>query len=350
MQRDRRRLARVVQETLGSSFSRARREVEVGHVLVNGVVTFNAGCWVSPTDAVLHRPNLPRRTAPARTPPIEVLFLDGDVVVVNKPSGLLTHPTLDKEEDTVVSRTAAAAERRSGRSRRVHIVHRLDRDTSGVMVLALTHVAAESLQRQFRSHSVERRYLALVRGVLAREVVVARSIGRPRAGARRAALAPGTGGRPAHTVLRPSEPLGPVTLVEAELGTGRTHQVRVHLSYLHHPVLGDPVYGEPKSDPVEVLRLALHAAHLSFVHPGTGQRLTFTAPLPPDLAHVVTRLRVRPGPRARPQPAVAPDRARSEAAKPPPLPRTQRRPARAHGSGSAAPRPRRRSARPRPAR
>ena len=319
-------------------------------MLVNGVVTFDAGCWVSPTDGVAHRPNLPRRTAPARTPPIEVLFLDGDVVVVNKPAGLLTHPTFDKEDDTVVSRTAAEVERRSGRSRRVHVVHRLDRDTSGVMALALTHLAAESLQRHFRSHSVERRYLALVRGALTREVVVARSIGRPRAGARRAALAPGTGGRPAHTVLRPSEPLGPVTLVEAELGTGRTHQVRVHLSYLRHPVLGDPVYGEPKTDPVEVARLALHAAQLSFVHPGTGARLTFTAPLPPDLARVVERLRARPGPRSRPQPATAPDRARSEGAKPPPLPRTQRRPARARRSGSAEPRPRRRPAKPRPAR
>ncbi len=134
-----------------------------------------------------------------------------------------------------------------------------------------------------------------------------RSIGRPRPGARRAALAPGTGGRAARTVLRPLERLGPATLVEAELGTGRTHQVRVHLAFLGHPVLGDPVYGDPETDPFSIGRLALHAAVLGFVHPRDGRE----APLPA-------------GPAARLQ--------RAAGAAPPPPPRRVARPRAATGA------------------
>ncbi len=342
-----RRLARAAQELLGSSYSRAKRQVLLGHMLVNGKVVTDPGANVAPSDVVEYNPNLPRRARAPKTPPIEILHLDTDVLVVNKPAGLLVHPTAEGDQDTVLSRAAAELERRTGHHRRLLVVHRLDRDTSGVLVLALSHAAAEQLQSQFRAHAVERRYLALVRGDLAGEILVARGIGRPRPGARRAALAPGTGGRPAHTVVRPLEQLGGLTLVEAELGTGRTHQVRVHLSYLGHPVLGDRVYGDPATDPIEPGRLALHAAVLGFVHPATGKRLEFRKEPPRDFNHALELAR-----RRRPRQNVKaverhprPDRGESAAASAPPRPRTPRRRA-----GGVAPTPPGRKTHPRPAR
>ena len=325
-----RRLARAVEALLGTSYSRAKREVLVGHVLVNGAVVTDPGALVGPADEVAHAPSLPRRERAPKTPPIEVLFADDEVVVVNKPAGLLVHPTIEGEQDTVLARAAAELQRRTGRHRRVLVVHRLDRATSGVMVLAITHTAAEHLHRQFRFHTVERLYLALARGDFLREELVERSIGRPRPGARRAALAPGTGGRAARTVLRPLERLGPATLVEAELGTGRTHQVRVHLAYLGHPVLGDPVYGDPETDPFSIGRLALHAAVLGFVHPITGERLHFRLAPPADFSALLAQLRRR-------------HHAAPHVPAPPPTPRGRR------AGATASPRPRPRKPRPRAA-
>jgi 23S rRNA pseudouridine1911/1915/1917 synthase len=294
-----RRLARAVQELLGGSYSHAKDEVEAGHVTVNGAVITSAGAWVGDGDVVAHRPELPRRTRAPRTPPLPIVHLDEHVLVIDKPSGLLVHPTADGEQDTVLSRGAAELARREARPGRLFVVHRLDQGTSGVMVLGRSHGAAEALQDQFRVHGVTRRYLALVRGDVREEVVIERDIGRPRPGARRGALAPGRGGQRALTTVRPVKRGGAATLVEAELGTGRTHQVRVHLSYLGHPVLGDAIYGDPKSDPVEITRLALHAAHLGFRHPESGEWIEFNVALPPDLARAWQKL-ARSGTRSHP--------------------------------------------------
>lgn len=320
-----RRLARVVQELLASPYAHAKREVEIGHVMVNGDIVSDPGALVAEGDEVAHDPNRPRRRRPQAAPPVEVLYLDDDLVVVLKPAGLLVHPTWEGERDTLVARTAAAIQRRTGRPGRPLVVHRLDRDTSGVVVLARRHDVATALQAQFRTHAIERRYLALVAGDFDREQVVERNIGRPRAGARRAALRPGAG-QPAKTVLRAAERFGKATLVEAELHTGRTHQVRVHLSYLGHPVLGDAVYGDPRSDPVEVPRLALHAAHLSFLHPGKGELMTFRAAFPADLLPALGRLRRAPSRADSPAPP-----ATGAGATPPPPPRS--RPPRGGGAG-----------------
>jgi 23S rRNA pseudouridine1911/1915/1917 synthase len=346
------RLARRLQEIMGSSFSRAKREVLIGHATVDGEVVTDPGRLLRPGAAVAHQPGLPRLSARPQGPGIAVLHLDDDVVVVDKPSGLLVHPTVEGEQDTVLARLVVELSKRCGRPGRVHVVHRLDRDTSGVMVLARTHAAAEQMQRQFKTHSVTRRYHALVAGDLDSETHVDRSIGRPRPGARRAALAPGTGGRAARTQVRPLQRFGTATLVEAELGTGRTHQVRVHLSYLRHPVLGDPVYGSIADDPITVPRIALHAVHLGFVHPTTGEHLEFGVPLPDDLAAVVTVLRRRAlAARGHQQPMPAPpSRPKTGAARRPPPLRTRRphadqpQPRLEAGKGRPRPaRPRRRS-------
>jgi 23S rRNA pseudouridine1911/1915/1917 synthase len=323
----RRRLARAVHDLLGGSYARAKREVERGHVTLDGDVVTDPGVWVADGQEVVHRPELPRRGPAPRTPPIRILHLDDEVIVVSKPSGLLVHPAADRDRDTVVSRTVAEVARRSGRRRRVWVVHRLDEGTSGVMVLAGSHEAAERLQAQFRAHSVERRYTAIVAGDLREWARLDRDIGRPRPGARRGALAPGKGGRRAVTVVTPLERAGAATLVEAELGTGRTHQVRVHLSYLGHPVLGDGVYGDPRGDPVRLSRLALHAAHLSFVHPTTGERLSFDEPLPRELATAWAGIVRRFGIAAPRVTARTGDRGRRRngAATPPPRRRNRRR-------------------------
>ena len=322
------RLARRLQAILGSTYSRAKREVLIGHATVDGEVVTDPGHLLRPDATVAHRPGLPRRGPVPRGPGIEILHVDDDIVVVNKPSGVLVHPTSDGEEDTVLARLVVELARRFGNPRKVSVVHRLDRDTSGVMVLARSHAAAEHLQRQFRAHSVSRRYRALVAGDIELEVLVERGIGRPRPGARRAALAVGAG-KPARTTFRPLERFGSVTLVEAELGTGRTHQVRVHLSSLGHPVLGDPIYGAGGEDPITVPRLALHAAHLGLVHPRTGARLEFDAALPADLADAVSAARRRALVASRahaPVRPAPPGRRRIGAATKPPPPRMRRRP------------------------
>jgi 23S rRNA pseudouridine1911/1915/1917 synthase len=309
-----RRLARVVQTLLGSSYTRARHEVEIGHVTVNGVVVSNAGAIVADADEIEHRPDLRRLQRHRNLKPIDVVHLDEHILVVNKPAGLVVHPTVAGEQDTVLSRAGAAVEAMSGRHRRVFVVHRLDQDTSGLMVFALSHQAAEHLHRQLKTHLVTRRYLALAAGDLAHEERVDRNIGRPRPGARRAALGEGKG-RPALTFLRPLERYGVFTLVEAELGTGRTHQVRVHLSYLGHPVLADSIYGGHHESLSLAPRLALHATHLELTHPVTGARMAFDCPLPDDMAGILREQRRRGAPRPPEEP-------------PRPVAREQRPPAR----------------------
>ena len=286
----RRRLARRVHELLGGSYAHAKHEVETGHVTVNGAVVIDPGAWTGDGDALEHRPELPRRDRAPRAPGIPILLRDEDIVVVVKPAGLLVHPTDERDEDTVLSRTAAALGRVEPHVGRLFIVHRLDQGTSGVLVVARSHQAAENLQDQFRIHSVDRRYVAIVCGNVKGPATVEREVGRPRPGARRGALAAGSGGKMAKTLIVPLEHGAGATLVEAQLGTGRTHQVRVHLSYLGHPVLGDAVYGAPKDDPAPAKRIALHARLLAFDHPRTGERLSFEAALPKDLAALWRRL------------------------------------------------------------
>ncbi len=344
------RLARRLQELIGSSFSRAKREVLIGHATVDGEVVTDPGQRLPAGAVVAHQPGLPRRGPRPAGPGITILHVDDDIVVIDKPSGVLVHPTVEGEQDTVLARLVVELTKRLGRPGRVHVVHRLDRDTSGVMVLARTHAAAEHLQRQFRAHTVTRRYQALVAGDLDRETQVDRSIGRPRPGARRAALVPGTGGRAARTAVKPLQRFGAVTLVEAELGTGRTHQVRVHLSFLRHAVLGDLVYGKPDEDAITVPRIALHAVHLGLVHPTSGDRLEFTVPLPPDLASVLAALRRRAlsGAHGHRPPGPAPTgRPQSEAATRPPRLRRRRPPGEARPRSPAGSESHRRPARPR---
>jgi 23S rRNA pseudouridine1911/1915/1917 synthase len=230
--------------------------------------------------------------------PLDLVYEDTALLVVNKPAGLVVHPGPGHPTGTLVHALLAhcgPALSGIGGIRRPGIVHRLDRGTSGLLVVAKTDSAHAALSRQLKARTVERRYLALVHGAVTRaEGVVTEPIGRHPRDRLRMAVRPAGSGRVAETRYRVraryAAPV-PMTLLDLELGTGRTHQIRVHLAHLGYPVVGDRTYrrggGEPPPMVSRVAALggqALHAGVLGFTHPETGRALSFTVPPPPAFA------------------------------------------------------------------
>lgn len=244
--------------------------------------------------------DLPPAGAPALEPeeiPLEILYEDEDLVAVNKPSGRVVYPAAGHAHGTLVQALLHGGRRLApaAGAERPGVVHRLDKDTSGVIVFAKTDRAYYDLVRQFKERSVEKVYLALVHGLLAEdEGIVEAPLGRDPHHPLRIGIRPeGRGGRPALTrfrVLRrfpPSErtdPYGGLTLLEVRPRTGRTHQIRVHLKAIGHPIVGDPVYGPKRISPRLPPRLMLHAWQLELTHPRTGERLRLIAPPPPEFS------------------------------------------------------------------
>jgi 23S rRNA pseudouridine1911/1915/1917 synthase len=222
--------------------------------------------------------------------PIAVVHEDADVLVVNKPAGLTVHPAPGHPRGTLVNAVLARVPALAGiaGSLRPGIVHRLDKDTSGLLVIAKTDAAYRSLVAQVGARTVTREYLALVRGTVRRDAgSIAAPIGRHPTRRTRMAVVPR--GRPAVTHFEVLERLPGATLLKCRLETGRTHQIRVHLLHLGHPLLGDPTYGGVRA--AGITRQALHAARLEFAHPRTGERVTCVAPVPEDLERLLARLR-----------------------------------------------------------
>ncbi|HHJ06777.1 MAG TPA: RluA family pseudouridine synthase [Anaerolineae bacterium] len=214
--------------------------------------------------------------------PLDILFEDNQIIVLNKAAGLVVHPAAGHAQDTLVNallyhcpKLASLDNERPG------IVHRLDKDTSGVMVVAKTPEALRNLQTQFRARSVEKIYLALVHGhPQSPQGIIDVPLGRhPQ---HRQQMAPLAGGRPARTHYSLIQQWKDYSLLKLKLETGRTHQIRVHLAWLGHPVVGDTVYGRRRNS-LSLSRQFLHASQLSLEHPLSGQRLRFEAPLSPDL-------------------------------------------------------------------
>ena len=223
--------------------------------------------------------------------PLDVLYEDGDLVAVDKPAGMVVHPAYGNRTGTLVNAALARwpEMRGVGGDERAGIVHRLDKGTSGVMVLARTGAALEALQQQFRQRTVYKRYIALVEGVPgSSNGVIEAPIGRDPKQRKRLAVV--RGGREASTRYDLVEDLRTHALLSLEPLTGRTHQIRVHLMFLGHPVVGDSVYGFRRQR-IKMKRLFLHAAELHVDSPATGQRLKFAAPLPPGLEDVLAKLR-----------------------------------------------------------
>jgi 23S rRNA pseudouridine1911/1915/1917 synthase len=233
--------------------------------------------------------------------PIEIIHEDADVVVVNKPAGLVVHPAAGIQSGTLANALSYHFDQlsRNAGSTRPGIVHRLDKNTSGLLVVAKNETAHENLAAQFRGREVLKSYVALVHGFVQQESGrIDQPIARdPRNRIRMAVVA---GGRSALTLYRVKRRYESFTLLDVELKTGRTHQIRVHLAWLKHPVVGDEVYGGGRDNSVrdpklkarirKLSRHFLHAEQLAFRHPTTGKIMEFKAPLPVELEELLTEL------------------------------------------------------------
>ena len=234
--------------------------------------------------------------------PLNVVFEDPHLLIVDKPAGLVVHPAAGNLDGTLVNALLHhCGESLSGIGgvARPGIVHRIDKDTSGLLVVAKTDVAHEGLARQFAAHSIERRYLAIVAGLpRAAEGTVDAPLARSSANRKKIAIVKEGRGKRAVTHWKRLEALTEAALVECSLETGRTHQVRVHMASIGHPLLGDPVYGRSGKEHRELLkslgfhRQALHASVLGFTHPVTKHRLSFSSGMPADMQELFNRLRV----------------------------------------------------------
>ncbi len=230
---------------------------------------------------------------------LDVVFADSDLFVINKPAGLVVHPAAGNPDHTLLN-GLLYLDPNQRLLPRAGIVHRLDKDTSGLMVVARTPEAYNSLVNQLKERSVKRQYLAIAKGRIRQPGRIDKPIGRHKT--QRTKMAVVTGGKPAVTHFRPIEPFRHYTACQVDLETGRTHQIRVHFTDMNHPLVGDPLYGNPKRiDPAvddalkDIIRTfprqALHAKNLRFVHPSTGSPVKFSAPLPDDMDDLLYDLR-----------------------------------------------------------
>lgn len=225
--------------------------------------------------------------------PLDIIYEDDDVVVVNKARGMVVHPAAGNYNGTLVNALLYHCKNLSGINGviRPGIVHRLDKDTSGIMICAKNDSAHLSLSEQIQSKTAQRTYLAVVRGNVKNDSgIIETQIARDKNDRKKMAVVT-EGGRQAITEYEVAERFGKYTVVKCRLKTGRTHQIRVHMEYLGYPLVGDPKYS-PMKTPFAINGQALHSLTLSFTHPRTGERLTFEAPLPEDMKKILTRLRL----------------------------------------------------------
>ena len=230
--------------------------------------------------------------------PVEVLFLDDFLIVVNKPPDMVVYPAAGHSNGTLMNAVAFHAKKLAsvGAPLRPGVVHRLDKDTSGVMVVALDDSAYYDLVEQFRSRTIDRRYRAIVFGNLKENSgTISSRIGRSESDRKKMSTR-SKRGKEAVTAWKVLERFQTAALIEAKLGTGRTHQIRVHFASIGHPVLGDRTYGsktsiETNRRKITFPRQMLHAEHLGFTHPGTGGRFEFSSPMPEDMDTKIKELR-----------------------------------------------------------
>jgi len=240
--------------------------------------------------------------AVAQDIPLDIVHEDADLIVVDKPAGLVVHPAAGNLDGTLVNALLHHCDGQLsgiGGVARPGIVHRIDKDTSGLLVVAKSDKAHEGLARQFKDHSIDRLYAAIVYGIPAPgSGTVDAWIGRSDADRKKMAVHREGRGKHAVTHYRVMERLRGAAMVECRLETGRTHQVRVHMAHLGHPLIGDPVYGRDRKGFKSILetlgfkRQALHAKRLGFIHPVTEEPLAFDSPLPADMQELLSELHV----------------------------------------------------------
>ena len=282
---------------VGPSRAYVQRLIARGLVQINGRPT-KAAYRVAEGDEVwvgVPPPEQPADLKPEAIP-LDIVYEDDHIVVVNKPRGMPVHPGVGNPTGTLVNALLARYPSLSGVAgvMRPGIVHRLDKDTTGLLVVAKTNDAHLGLTRQLKERTIQRIYWAIVRGQPgADEGLIDAPIGRhPTDRLRMAVVA---GGRSAVTRFRVLERFGDYSLLQVKLETGRTHQIRVHMAYIGHPIAGDPVYGAGRGSKARgelgLAAQALHARELAFAHPVTGEPMHFTAPLPKDMEQALERLR-----------------------------------------------------------
>ena len=289
------RLDIYISEKLGITRSAVKKLIDGGNVTLNGKAPKSSAAVK--TGDVVHT-SIPDPVVPDLTPediPIRIVYEDGDIAVIDKPQGLTVHAGNGNLSGTLVN----ALMYHCGDSLssingviRPGIVHRIDKDTSGLLMVAKNDRAHGVLSRQLADHSLTRRYRAIVyNNIKEDEGTIDRPIGRDPANRLRNAVTDANSRR-AVTHYRVLERFGDFTLIEAQLETGRTHQIRVHMAYIKHPLLGDDLYGPRRKRP-GVHRQMLHAGVLGFVHPSTGEYMEFSSPLPEDFRAVLEKLRKR---------------------------------------------------------
>lgn len=289
------RIDKFVKEQLGEEYSRSAIQlwIEDGHILVNGE-SVKANYKVNTGDRVtLTIPEAESAEIIPEDIPLDVYYEDADVIVVNKPRGMVVHPAPGHASGTLVNALMFHCKDLSGINGEIRpgIVHRIDKDTSGLLMAAKNDKAHASLAAQLKDHSVTRKYYALVHGNLSHDQgTIDAPIGRDPHD-RKMYTVIEKNSKQAVTHFHVVERFGDYTLVELKLETGRTHQIRVHMKFIGHPLVGDPMYGRSKG--IKMDGQALHAAVLGFIHPSSGQYIEFTAPIPNDMEMLLQSLRSR---------------------------------------------------------
>jgi 23S rRNA pseudouridine1911/1915/1917 synthase len=281
----------------GWSRSRLQKLVEQGQVTLNGQICTSKKATVQAGDRI-------HLTIPAAAPlalepeniPLDILYEDDELIILNKPAGLVVHPAPGHESGTLVHALLAHCPNLAGIGgvQRPGIVHRLDKDTSGAIVIAKTDRAHQHLQAQLKAKTAQREYLAIVYGSPATDSgTIDLPIGRHPVDRKKMAIVPIEKGRHAVTHWQVLERLGNYTLMQFRLETGRTHQIRVHTTQMGHPIVGDPVYGSGRSIGVNLTGQALHAYKLHLKHPSTEEPVEAIAPLPVEFLTLLQVLRQR---------------------------------------------------------
>ncbi|URJ44692.1 RluA family pseudouridine synthase [Paenibacillus polymyxa] len=283
----------IAEEMKEVSRSQIQMWIGNGRVLVNGTA-IKANYKLAEGDRiVLSVPEPESVDIVPENIPLDVVYEDSDVIVINKQRGLVVHPAPGHSSGTLVNALMYHCHDLSGINGELRpgIVHRIDKDTSGLLMAAKNDQAHASLAAQLKDHSVTRKYIALVHGHLSHDQgTVDAPIGRD-SGDRKLFTVTERNSKHAVTHFLVIERLGDYTLLELQLETGRTHQIRVHMKFIGHPLVGDPMYGRSKG--VRMDGQALHAAELGFKHPSTGEYMEFSRPIPPDMEDVLASLRSR---------------------------------------------------------
>ena len=283
----------VVERFPELSRSHVQKLIEQGNVLVDGMVR-KANYKLRGAEAV--QVTVPQAEPISVEPediPLDILYEDKDIIVVNKARGMVVHPASGVYSGTLVNALLYHCQDLSGINGEIRpgIVHRLDKDTSGVMVCAKNDTAHLDLAEQIRTKTAHRTYWAIVHGNIKEEAgIIKGDIGRHPTDRKKMAIVR-ENGKPAVTHFKVLERFGEYTLVECQLETGRTHQIRVHMTSIGHPLINDPKYGPKKSSPFAINGQALHSLQLTLTHPVTKEEMTFTAPLPTDMEKLLTGLR-----------------------------------------------------------